>query len=1065
MRCLHCHRDGMTWSDRVCSNCGVSLQALIADMLAPGSILRDAYRIEFPIGRGAYGITYKAHHLALDQVVAIKEFYPREHALRKGTDGHVAVTPDQLETYDRNLQRFMQQGRILAQLNHRNVVSVSDLFAERGTAYLVMELVEGGTLRDTLGITSRKSLPIAQVESITEQLVSALEAVHEHRVYHLDIKPENVLIAPDGRVVLVDFGSARQGFSRLSTQAYTVHYAAPEVVAGDDVGPDSDIFELGMIVYEMLVGVRPPCALERLLKKSEWTPVDAGSPWACALNSALHMKRSDRPTDVRAWWQGRTRSEPEGLRGTRSQAAPVKEEGVGEGTAGPTVETGGHGDFATLAEAIERLQDDEILHIAPGVHRVEGTLTIKRPIVIQGGGLDVTVIELVGEQAGIRFEGGGPWTVSGVAFRRAAQVPGHAVEVRGGRVEFERCRFQGAVGMTQGEWACGLRLPGRTEAVLTACVVSGNFSGVKATDKAQVTLDRNQFLDNEYAGLCLEGYVQGVVRGNEVSGNRAYGILVRGDAKPVLEANRCHSNKMAGIMYLEHSGGKAWYNECTHNEQHGIFVSDHAGPILDTNQCRKNLGSGILYLELAGGCARGNECSTNEHFGIQVCDEAHPALEENCCHSNKQHGIAYFDLSSGNCLSNECLKNGRDGIILADEAIVQVIENTLRANVGCGLSFEGTAGGVVKQNHIHENGESGISVTDGAAPEIESNEIANNKAAGLLFRGSTRSRAMNNRLGQNLHGAYVDQEANPSIKSCACVDNRASGIAFFGHSSGIARDNEVSGNVHGLYVDEHAAPVLEENRCVRNSDSGVAWFGHGGGQAVGNEIAANEIFGICVSDEASPCIQGNRCFRNGNGLHYGGRAAGSIVNNQFFQNYRHGIEVCQQSTPSLERNALHDNGASGLLFRDGASGTAQANSCTHNGENGIEVRDDTNPCLTGNRCTENGANGISFGGQAHGLARENKASSNSRHGITVAERAHPRLEENECEANGESGMAWFDSASGIAYGNHCNMNEVHGILVCEDARPSLDANSCGGNLATDEVIPVSPSASRAHDKA
>ena len=251
-------------------------------------------------GARRVGITYRAVHTGLEHLVAIKEFYPQEHAVRDASTGRLNVAGPQRKAYQRGLQRFMEEGQILVKLDHPNVVRVSDLFTERETAYLAMELVTGRTLREEIDAQPKRRLSDGRVRNLVAQMVAALAAVHEAGVFHLDVKPDNVLVTPDGRVVLLDFGAARQGFNSRHTQTFTLEYAAPEVLAGKDVGPESDLFELGMLVHEMLTGRLPPPALERLLKDG-WKPVGVSEPWESLLAEILQLRQEDRPKSVRQW--------------------------------------------------------------------------------------------------------------------------------------------------------------------------------------------------------------------------------------------------------------------------------------------------------------------------------------------------------------------------------------------------------------------------------------------------------------------------------------------------------------------------------------------------------------------------------------------------------------------------------------------------------------------------------------------------------------------------------------------------------------------------------------------
>lgn len=279
------------------------LPSLLRDVLPTGTLLRSgAYRVDYALGRGGFGITYRAMHVALEQAVAIKEFYPQEYAVRASAAGTLMVSSAQNEAYQRALERFTWEGKILAGLDHPGIVRVSDLFTERGTAYLVMDLVTGRTLRNELDAQPDRRLPQTRVEEIVNQLVDALEAIHQADVCHLDIKPDNVLVTSTGRIILVDFGAARQGFRGRTAQPFTLEYTAPEILNGQAIGPASDLFELGMMVYEMLTGHRPPPALERL-REDIWTPSDLDGPWQDLLTEALRLRPDERPSSVKTWWK------------------------------------------------------------------------------------------------------------------------------------------------------------------------------------------------------------------------------------------------------------------------------------------------------------------------------------------------------------------------------------------------------------------------------------------------------------------------------------------------------------------------------------------------------------------------------------------------------------------------------------------------------------------------------------------------------------------------------------------------------------------------------------------
>ena len=317
MKCLNCGQDQLPLETVTCPNpaCRVHLPSLMRDMLPPGTLLRDgAYKIDYALGQGGFGITYRGFSIFFNESVAIKEFFPQTLAMRESDSGHLMVPTTQQAALERWQGRFLREGQMLRQLSqpmpHPHLVQVKDLFEERGTAYMVMELVEGHSLGEELEHRPRKRLTEAETQRIMAGLVDALSAVHAQNIYHLDIKPDNVLLRPNGEPVLVDFGAARYGLEqatmkrkRSSSRAFTLDYAPPELLTGETLGPESDIFELGMMLHEMLTGVLPPGVLSR--EKGEvWEPQDLGQPWQELVREALRYSRQQRPSNVKAWWLG-----------------------------------------------------------------------------------------------------------------------------------------------------------------------------------------------------------------------------------------------------------------------------------------------------------------------------------------------------------------------------------------------------------------------------------------------------------------------------------------------------------------------------------------------------------------------------------------------------------------------------------------------------------------------------------------------------------------------------------------------------------------------------------------
>jgi serine/threonine protein kinase len=263
------------------------------------------YRIDFPLSRGGFGITYHACCYRLEKVVVIKEFFPQEQVTRPDNSSIVMVNISDRTTYKKALNRFLKEARILATLQSENVVRVYDCFEENNTAYIVMEKIDGRTLRELLDERHGRGFTPDEVERMIDQMVDALELIHLNGVFHLDISPDNVMQTKSGKIVLIDFGAARRTLRTTGSSGprqFKYAYAPAEVVAGTGVGPQSDLFELAMMAHELLSGRVPPSYAQRAATDDEWQPQLSDERWRKAVGRALHLKLSMRPSSVREWW-------------------------------------------------------------------------------------------------------------------------------------------------------------------------------------------------------------------------------------------------------------------------------------------------------------------------------------------------------------------------------------------------------------------------------------------------------------------------------------------------------------------------------------------------------------------------------------------------------------------------------------------------------------------------------------------------------------------------------------------------------------------------------------------
>ncbi|WP_435769011.1 serine/threonine-protein kinase [Nocardioides sp. SYSU DS0651] len=252
----------------------------------PAPTLGGRYQVGELIGRGGMADVYHATDRVLDRSVAVKILRDR--------------TASEAER-----DRFTAEARTLAALSHPNLVTVLDAGSSDDRPYLVMELVVGPTLAQCTG----EPMPIAETCAIAQQVADALAYAHDRKVVHRDVKPANVLLGPDGRVWLADFGIARlvddaAHHTRTGMTIGSPAYLSPEQVRGETVTPAADVYSLGLVILEMLTGQRayggtPTEAALARLTRAPVLPAALPAPWRDLLTAMTATDPQGRPDSRR----------------------------------------------------------------------------------------------------------------------------------------------------------------------------------------------------------------------------------------------------------------------------------------------------------------------------------------------------------------------------------------------------------------------------------------------------------------------------------------------------------------------------------------------------------------------------------------------------------------------------------------------------------------------------------------------------------------------------------------------------------------------------------------------
>jgi serine/threonine protein kinase/peptidoglycan hydrolase-like protein with peptidoglycan-binding domain len=276
-------------------------------VLRPG-ISVGRYEIMSVLGQGGFGITYHAHDTQLDRDVAIKEYLPTSLAIRQGSTTVLPRSTEMADDFSWGRQRFLDEAKTLARLAHAPaVVRVFDYLEAHGTAYAVMQLVEGETLAALLKRETRLAQPV--IERILHPLLEGLEQVHAAGFLHRDIKPANIIISRDGAPTLIDFGASRMAIadrSQAMTAVFTPGFAAIEQFTSGKQGPWTDIYALAATFYACVTGQPPPSAIDRVVD-NELVPAARSGEGSyaprllAAIDAGLAVKASDRPQTIAEW--------------------------------------------------------------------------------------------------------------------------------------------------------------------------------------------------------------------------------------------------------------------------------------------------------------------------------------------------------------------------------------------------------------------------------------------------------------------------------------------------------------------------------------------------------------------------------------------------------------------------------------------------------------------------------------------------------------------------------------------------------------------------------------------
>ena len=319
MKCMH----PLTAGETVCPECGRAYGSANAETFAlkPGTILEGKYLVGEMLGQGGFGITYIGFDLLLEQKVAIKEYYPMSTGM-VSREGHSTVVWSSAMMGKTGTQKgfdsFLKEARKMAKLGGiPGVVGVKSVFIQNETAYIVMDFIEGETLLKKL--QKNGPMDFDSCVKLMTPIMQALAEVHEHGIIHRDISPDNIMVRPDGKLILLDLGAAKdldiQGNDGgvQSSQMVAKHGFSPieQYSKSGKVGPWTDIYAMAATIYYCCTGILPPPATDRTIDDTlACQPLLTQTQFGI-LADCMRMRPQDRPQSMDTLLQMLTRLQGE----------------------------------------------------------------------------------------------------------------------------------------------------------------------------------------------------------------------------------------------------------------------------------------------------------------------------------------------------------------------------------------------------------------------------------------------------------------------------------------------------------------------------------------------------------------------------------------------------------------------------------------------------------------------------------------------------------------------------------------------------------------------------------
>lgn len=682
------------------------------------------------LGKGAMGEVYLGRDPLLGREVAIKVIHQDTSF---GADAKA---------------RFAREAQAAASLSHPNVITIYEFGEDEGLLYLAMEYLPGEDLESL--IHSRAMSKSEMLESLI-QVCDGLGYAHERGIVHRDIKPANIFITTHGHrhtAKLMDFGVAQMGSTKLTedgTWMGTVSYMAPEYLDTGKAAGSSDLFALGVVLYEVLSGGRrpfegdsPTMVLNSILRKSP-QPLAAADleglseRMLAVVDRALAKDPLQRFADASAFAAAISEALSSETDEPVSEAVAAKPDRTPESKSVLVVGRGGTGRILSLRVALRNAAPGAVIQVQAGCYHE--SVVVDKDVQIIGTGTAAETIVDGGKEAALVIRAAGV-IIRGISFRTEREMSGACVEVAQGSHLFEGCRFEG------GAEAC-VEVGSQARVQFKDCELKTSARvGVDAAASAQVQFENCSLEGFQRAGLklgpdaqCQASFLRegpapgvGVLVGSgaraklddcEISGTEAGGIEIEPGASADLHRCRMFGSRYAGVLALDHSRASLAECEIGNHGCSGVHLEPGASVVILRSRIVGNDGYGISVLKGALATLEGCEISDNGLAGLLVHTQATAQVLHSKIFDGRSLGVVCFEAGQAALDSCEIYGNTGVGAQVRPGGNLLLARCTLRDGRDTGLMLLEDSKATLEECVVHRNARGGILLAkDASDPEL-----------------------------------------------------------------------------------------------------------------------------------------------------------------------------------------------------------------------------------------------------------------------------------------------------------------------------------------------------------